>query len=112
MDGLSQSINMDAMNNEQSRDNSCHLYQQVQLQGQSECHICSSQGLGTEFNYNNMHDGLTVHQVNFYMYKCWANFTNKKLQAAPRKPTTLMRRLVVLHICYYSYTSPYHNFLY
>jgi hypothetical protein len=60
-----------------------------------------------------MHDGLTVHQVNFYMYnKCWANFTNKKLQAEPRKPTALLWRLVVLDICYYSYTSSYLKLLY
>ena len=59
-----------------------------------------------------MHDGLTVHQVNLYMYKHWANFTNKKLQAEPHEPTTLMWRLVVLHTCYYSYTSSYLNFLY
>ena len=75
--------------------------------------VYSSQGLGTEFNYNNMHDGLTVHQVNFYMYnKCWADFRNKKLQAEPHEPTTLLWRFEVLHICYYSYTSSYLNFLY
>ena len=84
----------------------------MKLQGQSECHIRSSQGLGTEFNYNNMHDGLTVHWVNFYMYKRWANFTNKKLQAEPRKPTTLLWRPAVLRICYYSNTSSCLNFSY